>query len=51
MSDDLPDDLEQLIQERFDSKKEVLKALANTDNILGKDAETILEILDEADQD
>lgn len=51
MSDELPDDLEQLIQERFDSKREVLEALADTDNILGNDAETILEILDEADQE
>lgn len=51
MSDKPPEDLEQFIQERFDSKKEVLEALANIDNILGNDAETILEILDEEDQD
>lgn len=51
MSDKPPEDLEQFIRERFDSKKEILEALANIDNILANDAETILELLDEEDQD
>jgi hypothetical protein len=51
MEDELPDDLERYLREKFDSKREVLEALAELDNPLGEDAKKILEILRGRDQE
>lgn len=40
-----------LIQEKFDSKREILEAIAELDTALSEDAEQALEILQEDDQD
>ena len=40
------EDLQDLIRERFESRREILEALSELDNELSEDAERILQILE-----
>ncbi|WP_411967512.1 hypothetical protein [Haloferax sp. YSSS75] len=51
MPDELPADLEEYLRDKFESKREVLEALAELDNPLGEDAKKILEIFRKQNQD
>lgn len=51
MSDDAQRDPDEVIREKFGSKREILEALAELDNDLSEDAEEILRILREEDQE
>lgn len=47
MSEDELEDPIELIHEQFESRREVLKALSELNNVLSEDAERILQILED----
>lgn len=51
MSEGTDGDTHEFIKEQFSSRREILEALAEFDNELSEDAERILQILDEDNQE
>lgn len=51
MTDEFSDDLDEVIQEKFGSKHEILEAVADLENDLSKDAQLVLRILQEDEED